>query len=71
MILTLLIINNLSYSITLRVIKKSSSINVNALTNIGYGFLAICALLIIIYVIENKITGYKERKLLNEKDATN
>lgn len=71
MILTLLIINNLSYSITLRVIKKSSSINVNALTNIGCGFLAICALLIIIYVIENKITGYKERKLLNEKDATN
>jgi len=61
-LLTPLITDDLSYRITEKVIGKASSINVNALTNIGYGFLAICALLIIIYVIGNKITGYKERK---------
>ena len=61
-LLTPLITDDLSYRITEKVIGKASNINVNALTNIGYGFLAICALLIIIYVIGNKITGYKERK---------
>lgn len=61
-LLTPLITDDLSYSITEKVIGKASSINVNALTNIGYGCLAICASLIIIYVIGNKISGYKERK---------
>lgn len=61
-LLTPLITDDLSYRITEKVIGKASNINVNALTNMGYGFLAICALLIIIYVIGNKITGYKERK---------
>lgn len=61
-LLTPSITDDLSYRITEKVIGKASNINVNALINIGYGFLAICALLIIIYVIGNKITGYKERK---------
>lgn len=56
-----LVLDDLSYNITLKVIGKSSSININSLTNIGYGCLGVCALLIIIYIIGNKITGYKER----------
>lgn len=56
-----LVLDDLSYNITLKVIGKSSSININSLTNIGYGCLGVCALLIIIYFIGNKITGYKER----------
>lgn len=56
-----LVLDDLSYNITLKVIGKSSSININSLTNIGYGCLGVCALLIIIYIIGNKIIGYKER----------
>ena len=66
-LLTPLITDDLSYRITEKVIGKASNINVNALTNIGYGFLAICALLIIIYVVGNKSDLYTNAVVSDEE----
>ena len=46
------------------IIKDLKNINLIAIINSGYIRFVICALLVIIYIIGNKITRYNDRKYL-------
>lgn len=56
------IVNSISVDLTNQFLGKATDININPIINFGYICFAICALLVIIYVIGNKITNYNERK---------
>lgn len=52
----------ISNDLTSGVLGSPLDININSLTNLGYICFALCAVLIIIYLIGNKITKYNSKK---------
>ena len=55
------ILDMFSLEITNKIIGNPSEININSLINLGYVCFALCALLIIIYIVINKITNYNKK----------
>lgn len=56
------VVDSVAIDITTKVIGNAADLNVNNVINLGYVCFAISALLIIIYLVGNKVTRYNERK---------
>ncbi len=56
------VVDSVAIDITTKVIGNAADLNVNKVINLGYVCFAISALLIIIYLVGNKVTRYNERK---------
>lgn len=56
------ILDGISIEITNKLLGKAAEININSLVNLGYICFALCAVLIIVYLVGNKITKYNDRK---------
>lgn len=56
------ILDGISIEITNKLLGKAAEININSLVNLGYICFALCAALIIVYFVGNKITNWSERK---------
>ncbi len=61
-LLSSFVLDTISVEITEKLIGKAADININSLINLGYICFALCAVLIIIYIVGNKITNYSKRK---------
>lgn len=56
------ILDGISIEITNKLLGKAAEININSLVNLGYICFALCAVLIIVYFVGNKITKYNDKK---------
>ncbi len=56
------LMDTISIDLTEKILGKAANINVNSIINAGYICLGLSAILIIIYLVGNKITNYNKRK---------